>query len=776
MSESPRMTDPILKSRPPALQAFQTHFKACCAGFFEQFADQIERSGRSPCAQADVRPQSHSRLPVALEKQFLDSKSKVLSGFLEQLDDSFERLVDPARRPRKKGKLGKKAVLPDLASRISQLTLIDNEQLEHQLLVDTVVRKLRFDHGAGMAELDIRLEHILCRKINMLHNPVNPSVLIAVFVAPLQEEAFLPENIRLLVRAYVNVMTGCYGDLLAACNQGLSERGVLPDIDSDEAHFHSLELQEEEATRGKREGLLQSLLPESENRQGNASAERLYSGLLNLLATASQNGLMDRHQIQAAEQALPISDAELLQCLNELDSDELAEDGADYPDAALPELTLVEAINALVAARGKSLTQKKAGSISMVSMLFDELNRHDDLALHVKMLINRLRVPFAKAAVQDGTFFSDPENPAQDLMNLLTKAGSTWTPAAARRRDSLYNKIAAVVVRIRKEFEDDYRIFDDCFEDFDLFLHAERRRAKLIEDRLIATEKARARTDRARATAVEHIAEKFPPTLTLPDGFASFLAADWKQTLFFIFNKEESTKSVNWQEAMILEDMLLASLRRMPGIDQARLIDRLVKLLVLVGNDPEVARLRTVHVFDSLGSVHSPSNISASPLATKSSATSPSVISLSFPVVEEDVVPARHDNDARTTADSVEVESPEPADYSVSSAAPEAACSVANADMCGPDAHILIEKLAMGTWLHLVDNGQVLKVRVAAYIRPTQTFVLVNRNGSKTGQYRRDEMLQLILQGRVRVIENTMMFERSLESVINYLRQVESRA
>ena len=38
-----------------------------------------------------------------------------------------------------------------------------------------------------------------------------------------------------------------------------------------------------------------------------------------------------------------------------------------------------------------------------------------------------------------------------------------------------------MVEKVNTEFEDDYSIFDQCQEDLDLFIKAEKRRARLIE-------------------------------------------------------------------------------------------------------------------------------------------------------------------------------------------------------------------------------------------------------------------------------------------------------
>ena len=61
-------------------------------------------------------------------------------------------MVDPTKRTRKKLKLGSLAK-EDRESRISQLTLINERQLNHQLMQNQMSRRLRDQQAAGLAEL-----------------------------------------------------------------------------------------------------------------------------------------------------------------------------------------------------------------------------------------------------------------------------------------------------------------------------------------------------------------------------------------------------------------------------------------------------------------------------------------------------------------------------------------------------------------------------------------------------------------------------------------------
>ena len=70
-------------------------------------------------------------------------------------------------------------------------------------------------------------------------------------------------------------------------------------------------------------------------------------------------------------------------------------------------------------------------------------------------------------------------------------------------------------------------------------------------------------------------------------------------------------------------------------------------------------------------------------------------------------------------------------------------------------------------------RGTISKVRIAAYIRPTRMYVLVNRNGTRTAQFDRTGNDQAHRPRKRKGHRKYPVFERSLESVIQHLRQAD---
>ncbi len=63
------------------------------------------------------------------------------------------------------------------------------------------------------------------------------------------------------------------------------------------------------------------------------------------------------------------------------------------------------------------------------------------------------------------------------------------------------------------------------------------------------------------------------------------------------------------------------------------------------------------------------------------------------------------------------------------------------------------------------------RCRLAAFIRPTGKYIFVNRNGMKVAEKTQQELAQALQRGHVRPLDNSMLFDRALETVVSSLRK-----
>lgn len=81
-----------------------------------------------------------------------------------------------------------------------------------------------------------------------------------------------------------------------------------------------------------------------------------------------------------------------------------------------------------------------------------------------------------------------------------------------------------------------------------------------------------------------------------------------------------------------------------------------------------------------------------------------------------------------------------------------------------------VNSLASGAWLDLEQDGQWIRVKLAAILPSTDKFILAGRDGKKLAEPKREELAAWLAADRVRVIDGGAQFENSLAKVIQTLR------
>ncbi|MCB2441630.1 DUF1631 domain-containing protein, partial [Listeria monocytogenes] len=98
------------------------------------------------------------------------------------------------------------------------------------------------------------------------------------------------------------------------------------------------------------------------------------------------------------------------------------------------------------------------------------------------------------------------------------------------RRDSLYQKIEQVVMRLLNDFVDDPAIFAELLEDFIAFTGAERRRSELLEQRTRDAEEGRAKAELARQDGAQVLNQRLLGK-GLPEVVVRLLRDAWSKVM-----------------------------------------------------------------------------------------------------------------------------------------------------------------------------------------------------------------------------------------------------
>ena len=82
-----------------------------------------------------------------------------------------------------------------------------------------------------------------------------------------------------------------------------------------------------------------------------------------------------------------------------------------------------------------------------------------------------------------------------------------------------------------------------------------------------------------------------------------------------------------------------------------------------------------------------------------------------------------------------------------------------------------VDRFVQGAWFEMYRDGDMQRSRLAAFIKPTAMYIFVNRSGMKVGEYSKQDLAQMLKAGDVRTLDNSMLFDRALETVVSGLRK-----
>lgn len=754
--------------------------------------------------------------------------------FSELLMNGFAQLAESQTTSGDKGTAAKtrKTSKAALEERISKLSLVSMEALDSQLIAEKIGRALFTTHEFALSCLSIRMEKALGRPFLLSNNPLHPQSLSGYFSECCSKATTNPVTSNAATNSWAKALEKSYAEWLTTFNDLLIQQRILPNLDQadvDKRYKHSREAEQKRA-QDMRQKLITEVTGKSADGDDAALPQDMVKGLAAMLKQAGQ----DRPEIQShivSTQTGPALDTlEVLNKLNDIKHIAQVNEHTGYRDQATTD-TLAELLKKMTDLANFALNDKTQSAISLLSMMFSKLNQEDNIAAPIKPLLNELQMPLLKRAIKDDSFFVDADNSAQQLVNEIAKVGTHWTPKQHASRDPLYKKLTAIVDGVSNAHEDDDNAFDDGLQNLNDYIEREERRASLLEERIIEAEEAKARSDTAKLQAQAAIAERCGQ-LTIPHQTRQFLDEHWANVLFFHINKDGGSESDELMQALDDLDQLVnascgnsVDLRALfqslnaqmtdIGLDRTNREERLKVLLAeLKQQRILVQRAETKKQEASYTPHTTPTEAVASievPTATETAASAEPVADSANtpPTSAVDTTPDNEYSSAPEELvldddidDSIEEETtPTPTftppaqdgiafDFTPRASVPEPppvkpliaafkrllpAVPASTGDQntgTRDEADTIVGTLAVNSWLHYQADADSLrqKVKLAAIIKHNDTFIFVNREGVKALVTTRSGVAQAIREKKLTLIEDSVFFDRALESVIMSLR------
>jgi hypothetical protein len=543
----------------------------------------------------------------------------------------------------------------------------------------------------------------------------------------------------------------------AEANQLLVAAGVLPDL-----HSAAPRRRQERVSGAGRSAQPGSGPAAGGSQTADEGMQEVFGVLQELLSQVRGTALPRREH---PADAVPVSSLDLLRLLSHLQQHLPQQQNDDYDLRISLDQLLTRA--SARSGRVRVVGQVDDDVINLVSMLFEFILDDRTLPDSLKALIGRMQIPMLKVALLDKTFFSRGSHPARRLLNEIASAALGWVEQDDAQRDSLYHRIEQVVQRLLNDFVDDPAIFSELLAEFLAYTGDERRRSELLEQRTRDAEEGRAKAELARKQVEEALNQRLLGR-TLPEVVVRLLHEAWSKVLLLGCLKH-GVESAEWQAALQTMDDLIWSVESHEAPEaRARLLDLVPGLLKSLREGLASAAFdpfSTSEFFSQLEALHvqafqrfrKPEPVEV--LADDGVESAPLLLDLPDEAADED------ESAPAMVAVVEEIVLAVPGE----SQAQEPEVSLADDD----EALGFVDNLRVGSWVEFQeDEEHKLRCKLAALIKPTGKYIFVNRTGMKVLEKTRMGLAVEFRRKAIRLLDDALLFDRALESVIGNLRRL----
>lgn len=794
-----KLPTPVLRLR----EISQKQLKAAIQNLFDHVDDALFELADRATSNLEQNLFFESMRDIRIQRRNMEKT------FLLGLDRNFTKLIADEEED----------VQPEPVDLDSEeLSLVSKSELEELVAIDSLVTKSWSHNKGALRHLSARLNSLVPTAVTEKNSPVSPRCLADSFNEAAKLVSIDIKAKLVLYKLFERYVMNQLGVLLDHMNVALTELGIAAPAKAKPEVSHS-NYQASNPNAGYR-----GSLPE-QNQQGPADLSPGTQGeeagdLFNALQALMQaNG---RNQGAAPiPQAAPDSSAEkLLKGLSQLQAQQSLQ-SQESGGNTQPQLLPVAAISsAITNTYGQNLVDDRSENvIKLVDMLFSFILEDRNLPDPIKYLLSRLQIPFIKVALADENFFNKDGHSARRLLNEMATASIGWNAGMARgKKDPLYEKIESIVEKILREFDSNLGIFTILLTDFVAFVEKERRRVMLFEKRALDAEGGKAKAEMGRQ-AVEVELNTLILEYPLPTIIKQFLRGPWSNILFLIYMRQ-GEGSPQWEQALSTAERLVWSAQ---PIEHDQHKSDLMALLPSLRSELQkelegisFSSAKQAKIFERIKAHHlslftayrakltqaeKPQPLVEEPKAFAPEPAVPGMTEDKMEQVLGDVDALLDGADAEAPAPLVQAEQElvqkPPVDASVTEeiAAPveqhvEPSVPSAEEQVTAPEAGQppveapvedaqtdqqylnLVDNLVVGVWFEKQDKGEsVYRCRLAAIIRGTGKYIFVNRAGVKVAEETRESLATQLQAGKIRTLDDGMLFDRALESVISSLRK-----
>lgn len=722
----------------------------------------------------------------AMQVQFFDGMREVRKKrqlverlFQEQLSQIFNDFAAGRLKP----------VRSEVAASNTQgLSLVDDLELEDSLAISSMVAKAENRLNRTLHLVNQRLSVISGgTPVEDANNPIGPAPLCQAFRIAVREFELELQVKLIIYKLYDRYVMSGLEPLYDEVNAELIRAGVLPQF----RH----QLPAGVRNRGP------AAAPGAAARGGNGPVEQqatgaagysdepydsvtaeiqaeIYSTLRNLLANRRQSSDFAGESGSAPSQggvgAPNLSPTDLLSALSILQSQSIqaqaqaqaqADSVADAASAVRQiKQELLDQAHRLggAATSEHHVSSADEDTIDLVGMLFEFILQDRNLPAPIQALIGRLQIPYLKIAILDKHLFAQKAHPARRLLEAMAEAGKSWS-AESDVDSKLKDKIKQVVETILNDFDDDLSVIEHELAGFEQFVHQNKRRAELAEQRAAEVTRGREKLHTARRNAAKEILGRIGDR-QLPPVIHNVLSRPWANYLV-LTDLRHGNESAEWKNALqFADEFIWSSFPKQSDADKARLRALLPKLekslkhglstVAFHEGDVRALMQELTDFYQRLLNgeeleLKSAQEVIAENAASDSAAgAEPGATPAESTIVNQSPV-----EEIVLTSGNVE---PEPLE-----------------SLQEEDDHVVAARnMKVGNWVEFIEADGNRERAKLSWISPiTSKYLFVNRRGLKVCDKSVAALAVELRRGSAVLLEEVPLFDRALDAIVERLRQ-----
>lgn len=788
-----RLPAPVHRLREKAISLLQQTLKTLFDGADDALFDLADRANSNQ----DQNTYFEAMREVRLKRRDTET------AFFTALDQGFAKLLKSVPDE-------EDAYMAEIS--LDELSLVDNDQLEFQVAVEGMVAKV-FERCAEPAQhIALRLDSLLPAKVYQQNNPVGPDRLCSNFwkvIEPLDVDI---KAKLVLLKLFDKAVMAQLHKVYSVLNNLLIQQNVLPSLTTKA----SMKAQRRQGSRieagsaSPSHQQTQSMNVDSEQGQvlqqlrdlmSSTTSANTPSGLAPNNVPINNTVSLSGEASNQASRGVTLGVEELTKVLSHLQQHLPTKTEAHT--GLLDNQELLSMISP--ATRGNaSMSSVDQDVMNLINMLFQFILDDRNLAPAMQSVLARLQIPLLKVAVVDKSFFNKAGHPARRLLNELATAALGWqVPEKGAQRDPLFRKVSEVVETVINDFESQVDIFESLLTDFIAFTEKEQRRATVLEKRTLDAEDGKAKSEQARAQ-VSLTLDSVIEGRALPLCVKQMIEGPWHNVLFLNLLKY-GQDSDEWRDACFVVEQLVWSVTAvLDGEGRSKLMALLPTLLprlregfeTISYNPFEMNNLLNQLEKEHLNQLRSVGQRADSPSSTQGSSAivvddttetaKAKVISESLPAAKPAGV-TQEDDHSTVEPEATPISKTEVAvdnsrsdkqavisEEATKSVTADQAVPASTEDLKPVSASWLeqVDRFAQGSWFEVSEtNKPAYRCRLAAVIKAVDKYIFVNRNGMKVAEKTREELAMALQQGQFNMLDDGMLFDRALESVIGNLRE-----